>query len=98
MGIRYSELPQTQSPTSSGLVAFLDPTTSTLRTATIDKTVDCALGSASIQNIGDGTVKGAIVYLNGAIGGAAVTSMTYAQYNALTTAQKNDGHLRLVTD
>ena len=98
MGIRYSELPQTQSPTSGGLVAFLDPTTSTLRTATLDKAVNCALGDASIQGIGDGTVNGAIVYLNGAIGGAAITAMTWAQYNALTTAQKNDGHLRLVTD
>lgn len=97
MGIRYSELPRTQSPTSDGLVAFLDMTTSTLRASTIDKVVDCALGSASIQNIGDGTVKGAIVYLNSAAGGASITAMTQAQYNALPDAEKNDGHLRLVT-
>lgn len=97
MGIRYSELPTTLVPTSDDLVAILDNESATLKTTTLQNAVNCALGSASISGIGDGTVNGAIVYLYNASSGTSITSMTQAEYDALTTAQKNDGRLRLVT-
>ena len=98
MGIRYSELPQTNAPTSDDLVAILDNESATLKTSTLDRAVNCALGPADISGIGDGTVNGAIVFLynGGGGGGTSITEMTQEEYDALTDAQKNDGTIRLV--
>lgn len=99
MGIRYSELPKTNVPTKDDLVALLDMDSATLKTTTIAKMVNCALGDADISGIGDGTVNGAIVFLyngGGGGGGAHITAMTQEEYDALTDDERNDGNLRLV--
>ena len=97
MGIRYSELPTTLVPTSDDLVAILDMNSATLKTTPLANAVDCTLGNADIAGIGDGSVKGAIVYLYNNSGGNTIIQMTQTEYDALSTAQKNDGRIRLVT-
>lgn len=96
MGIRYSELPKTNEPTPDDLIALLDIETSTLRTSTLDEAVNATLGSSDISGIGDGSVKGAISYIYDK-GTIKIYRMTQVQYDSLTSAEKNDGNLRVVT-
>lgn len=99
MGIRYSQLPKTNAPTSDDLVALLDNESMILKTATIDKIVksvigDVDMGDTSIADIGDGTITGAISWINNQ---TTIEAMTEAQYNALPASVKNDGKLRFIT-
>lgn len=102
MGVRYSELPTTTSPTTDDLVAILDNSSATLKTTTIDKLVKSVtgnvnIGTTSITGIGDGTITGAISYIYNNFSKVKVLSLTEAQYNALPAATKNDGNIRFVS-
>ena len=103
MGVRYSELPRTNAPTSDDLVALLDNESATLKTATIEKLVKCVtgptdIGTTTITGIGDGTVTGAIKYIYDNYSTLKIFALTQNQYNALPTSTKNDGNLRYVNN
>lgn len=98
MGIRYSQLPKTNAPTSDDLVALLDMESMIVKTATINNIVKSVIGNVdmgttSLDGIGDGTVTGAISWIHNQ---TSIESLTEAQYNALPSSVKNDGKLRLV--
>ena len=94
MGIRYSQLPKVTAPPVSSMIAVLDTYSAVLETMTISNLSDLMLGTANISGIGGGTVKGAIKYLYDYR--LTVTQMTQSQYDALSTAQKNDGNIRYI--
>ena len=102
MGVRYSQLPKTNAPTSDDLVAILDNDSATLKTTTIEKLVKSVtgnvdIGTTSITGVGDGTVTGAIKYIYDNFSQSKMLALTEAQYNALPASTKNDGNIRFVT-
>lgn len=63
-GLKFNELPPVEEITQSYVIATQDPETQILYRASIEEVVNSALGDAIIDDVGDGTVKGAIFYLS----------------------------------
>ncbi len=101
MGVRYSELPTTNAPTSDDLVAILDNESATLKTTTVEKFVKVVtgnvnMGSTSITGIGDGTITGSIKYIYDNFSRVKFYSMNQSAYDGLPSATKNDGNVRVI--